>query len=57
MIEIGTKAPEFKLFDTDRKERSLNEFTGKKVVLAFFPELSPEFAQRRCVPSAIHWQI
>lgn len=37
MIDLGNKAPDFNLFDTDRKERSLNEFKGKKVVLAFFP--------------------
>ncbi len=37
MIVLGSKAPDFNLFDTDRKERSLNEFKGKKVVLAFFP--------------------
>jgi glutaredoxin-dependent peroxiredoxin len=37
MIDLENKAPNFKLFDTDRKERSLNEFSGKKVVLAFFP--------------------
>ena len=36
-IEVGKKAPEFKLYDTDRKERSLSEFTGKNVVLAFYP--------------------
>jgi len=36
-VEIGKKAPDFKLYDTDRKERSLAEFTGKKVVLAFYP--------------------
>jgi peroxiredoxin len=36
MIDLGSKAPDFKLFDTDRKERSLSEFSGK-VVLAFFP--------------------
>jgi glutaredoxin-dependent peroxiredoxin len=36
-IEIGKKAPEFKLYDTDRKERSLSEFAGKNVVLAFYP--------------------
>lgn len=36
-VEIGKKAPEFKLYDTDRKERSLSEFAGKKVVLAFYP--------------------
>jgi peroxiredoxin len=37
MIDLGNKAPAFNLFDTDRKERSLTEFKGKKVVLAFFP--------------------
>ncbi len=36
-VEIGKKAPDFKLYDTDRKERSLSEFAGKKVVLAFYP--------------------
>lgn len=36
-VEIGKKAPNFKLYDTDRKERSLSEFSGKKVVLAFYP--------------------
>jgi peroxiredoxin len=36
MIDLGSKAPDFKLFDTDRKERSLSEFSDK-VVLAFFP--------------------
>ncbi len=36
-VEIGKKAPDFKLYDIDRKERSLSEFAGKKVVLAFYP--------------------
>jgi len=36
-INIGTKAPEFTLFDADKKPRSLSEFRGKNVVLAFFP--------------------
>lgn len=36
-IELGKKAPEFKLYDTDKKERSLTEFSGKNVVLAFYP--------------------
>lgn len=36
-VEIGKKAPDFKLYDTDRKERSLSDFAGKKVVLAFYP--------------------
>ena len=36
-LNVGDKAPDFKLTDTDRKERSLSEFMGKKTVLAFFP--------------------
>ncbi|HEX9261392.1 MAG TPA: peroxiredoxin [Candidatus Bathyarchaeia archaeon] len=36
MIKIGDKAPDFALPDTELKPRSLNEFLGKKTVLAFF---------------------
>ena len=36
-VEEGQKAPDFTLMDTDRKPRSLSEFKGKNVVLAFFP--------------------
>ena len=36
-LKIGDKAPDFQLFDTDRKLRSLNEFAGSKMVIAFFP--------------------
>jgi len=35
-IKIGDKAPDLNLPDTDKKPRSLQEFLGKKVVLAFF---------------------
>ncbi len=36
-IEINSKAPNFSLFDTERQLKSLNDFEGKTVVLAFFP--------------------
>jgi glutaredoxin-dependent peroxiredoxin len=36
-ITIRSKAPEFTLFDTDKQSRSLAEFRGKNVVLAFYP--------------------
>ncbi len=36
-LKVGDKASEFTLMDTDRKPRSLGEFLGKKVVLAFYP--------------------
>jgi len=34
---IGQKAPDFSLVDTDRKPRTLAEFKGKKLILAFYP--------------------
>ncbi len=35
-IKVGDKAPDFTLTDTEMKPRSLKEFSGQKVVLAFF---------------------
>ncbi len=35
-IKVGEYAPDFTLPDVDKKPRSLKEFLGKKVVLAFF---------------------
>jgi glutaredoxin-dependent peroxiredoxin len=35
-IKVGEKAPDFTLPDVEMKLRSLQEFLGKKVVLAFF---------------------
>jgi peroxiredoxin len=35
-VRVGDKAPDFSLPDTDSKMRSLSEFLGQKVVLAFF---------------------
>jgi glutaredoxin-dependent peroxiredoxin len=36
-INVGSKAPEFTLVDTEKKPRSLSEFRGRNVVLAFYP--------------------
>lgn len=36
-LKAGEKAPEFKMFNTEKKEISLSELRGKKVVLLFFP--------------------
>lgn len=36
-VEVGQVAPEFSLYDTERTKRSLSEFKGKNVVLAFVP--------------------
>jgi peroxiredoxin len=36
-LQIGDKAPDFKLFNTEKKEIALHDFSGKTVVLLFFP--------------------
>jgi len=35
-LNVGDKAPNFELVDTDLKMRTLNEFNDKKIVLSFF---------------------
>ena len=35
MLEVGTKAPDFELFDQDGKLHKLNDYIGKKVILYF----------------------
>jgi peroxiredoxin len=37
MLQPGDKAPDFKMFNTEKKEVSLSDFKGKTVVLHFFP--------------------
>ncbi len=36
-LEIGTAAPAFSLYDTDRKKVSLSDFEGKNVLILFYP--------------------
>lgn len=36
-LSIGDRAPNFTLYDQERTKRSLDEFLGKPIVLAFFP--------------------
>jgi peroxiredoxin len=36
-LKQGNKAPDFKLFDTNKEWVSLSDFKGKNVVLLFFP--------------------
>jgi peroxiredoxin len=36
-VKIGTQAPEFTLFSSELKEVSLKDFSGKKVIIHFFP--------------------
>ena len=36
-VTVGEKAPNFKLFNSDKKEVSLKDYKGKNVVVLFFP--------------------
>jgi peroxiredoxin len=36
-LAVGTKAPAFKLYNTERKEISSQDFAGKILVINFFP--------------------
>jgi peroxiredoxin len=36
-IEVGQKAPDFSLYDSDKKKLSLSDFKGQNVLLLFFP--------------------
>ena len=38
MLEVGTKAPDFKLPDQNGDIHSLSEYKGQKVVLYFYPK-------------------
>ena len=40
MLEVGSKAPNFTLPDINENMVSLSNFSGKKVVLWFFPKAS-----------------
>jgi peroxiredoxin len=37
-LSIGQAAPEFSLYDADKKKVSLSDFKGKNVILLFFPQ-------------------
>jgi peroxiredoxin len=36
-VQVGSPAPGFKLFSSEKKEVSLSDYQGKNVVLLFFP--------------------
>lgn len=58
MLEIGTKAPDFKLPDQDGNMRSLSEFAGKKVILYFYPkDNTPGCTKQACGFSELYPQF
>ena len=55
MLEKGTKAPDFTLNDKDGNAVSLSDFTGRKVVLYFYPKDStPGCTRQACAFAAAY---
>ena len=49
MLQIGTQAPDFTLFDKDGNTVSLSQFLGKRVVLYFYPrDNTPGCTRQAC---------
>ena len=54
-LNIGDKAPNFELPDTDLKMRTLDEFKGKKIVLTFFVAASSPVCQNELCTLRDSW--
>ena len=56
ILEIGNKAPDFTLQTDEGNQFTLSKYTGKKVVLYFYPkDLTPGCTQEAC-DFRDHWQ-
>ena len=55
-INSGDAAPDFELVDTSLKIRTLREFRGKKVVLAFFVAASSPVCEREMCTFRDSWK-
>lgn len=55
MLSVGTKAPDFKLPDKDGNSVSLSEYSGKKIVLYFYPrDNTPGCTKQACAFAAAY---
>ena len=53
MLEVGAKAPAFTLPDKDGNPVSLSDFTGRKVILYFYPrDNTPGCTRQACAFAA-----
>lgn len=49
MLEVGTKAPDFTLFNQEGNEVSLSDFLGKRIILYFYPrDNTPGCTRQAC---------
>ncbi len=55
MLEVGTKAPNFTLFDKENNAVSLSDFLGKRVVIYFYPkDNTPGCSRQACAFAAAY---
>ena len=58
MLEVGMKAPDFTLFDKNGEAVSLADFSGKKVVLYFYPkDNTPGCTRQACAFAGAYRQF
>ena len=58
MLEVGTKAPDFTLFNQDGIEVRLSDFQSKKVILYFYPkDNTPGCTKQACNFAELYPQI
>ena len=56
MLEVGTKAPDFSLPDKNGNPVSLSDFSGKRVVLYFYPKDNTPGCTRQACAFAQNYQ-
>jgi len=55
MLTAGTKAPDFTLFDKDGNSVSLSDFSGKKVIVYFYPkDNTPGCTRQACAFAGLY---
>ena len=54
-MDVGDNAPSFELPDTDLKMRTLEEFSGKKIVLSFFVAASSPVCEKELCTFRDSW--
>lgn len=58
MLEVGTKAPDFSLPDQNGEMHNLSDFSGKKVILYFYPkDNTPGCTKQACGFSELYPQF
>ena len=58
MLKIGDKAPDFTLTDKNGKSVSLSDFSGKTVVLYFYPkDNTPGCTRQACAFAGLYREL